>query len=69
MAHQKIEGPYRVLSHRDHLDRVVQWEIVEIVDEQPVPLRPKLVYEKEKRASAYRRLALLNRRWQREQVK
>lgn len=58
MAKQRIEGPYRVQSNE------TQWEIIELVDGKPEPLRPRITYEKDKRTSAYRRLASLNRKWQ-----
>ena len=61
VARQQIEGPYKVQGSKE-----TSWEIVEIVEGQPVHLRPRLVYDKEKRVAAYRRLALMNRKWQKE---
>lgn len=63
VARQQIEGPYRVQGSKE-----TSWEIVEMVKDKPVQLRPRITYAKEKRESAYRRLALMNRRWQREQT-
>jgi hypothetical protein len=64
MAHMQVKGPYRVQPPTEGHPK---WEIVEMVDGQPVQLRPRVTYEKEKRTSAYRRLALMNRKWQRTQ--
>jgi hypothetical protein len=61
-APQTIEGPYRVQGSKE-----TSWEIVEIERGKPVRLRPRLVYEKEKRTSAYRRVGLMNRKWQKAQ--
>jgi hypothetical protein len=60
MAHMQIAGPYRVRRNEDGM-----WEIIEIVGKKSVSLRPRLIYAQEKRTSAYRRLALMNRKWQR----
>lgn len=59
MAKMQIEGPYRIQTNEQE-----EWEIMEIVGDQYMQLRPRLRYAKEKRTSAYRRLALMNRRWQ-----
>lgn len=61
MAKQTVAGPYRVQpTDTGH-------ELMEMVDGKLVSLRPRRVYDKEKRTSAYRAVVLLNRRWQKEQ--
>lgn len=61
----QIDGPYRVRFNQ----KQAEWEIVELVNNKPVQLRPRLAYAEEKRTSAYRRLALMNRKWQKAQEK
>jgi len=60
MARQTVQGPYRVKPTD------TGYELVEVVNDELVPLRPERTYEKDKRTSAYRAIALLNRKWQEE---
>ncbi len=59
MAKQTVEGPYKVQPTE------TGYELMELVGEALVPLRPRRTYPKDKRTSAYRACILLNRKWQR----
>lgn len=56
---RKIQGPYRVVSTQPNI-----WEVVEVVGDQYVKLRPAARYAK--RPSAYGKCIRLNRKWQQE---
>lgn len=58
MAKQSVAGPYRVKPTD------TGYELMELVGDELVSLRPQRTYEKEKRTSAYRTMAYMNRRWQ-----
>ncbi len=58
MVRQTVAGPYRVKPTD------TGYELMELVNDKLIPLRPERTYEKEKRTSAYRAMALLNRKWQ-----
>lgn len=62
MAHQTIEGPYKVQPLE-----AGGYELMELTGEGLIQLRPRRLYSKDQREAAYRAVALLNRAWQQEQ--
>ncbi len=58
MAKQTVAGPYRVKPTD------TGYELMELVDDELVPLRPRRTYKKDKRTSAYRTMAYMNRKSQ-----
>lgn len=62
MAHQTVEGPYKVKPLETG-----GYELMELADDTLIQLRPRRLYTKDQRETAYRAVALLNRAWQQEQ--
>lgn len=62
MAKQQIEGPYKVKQINEKI-----WEVGDTSSGQWVPLNPRKRFQQNNaRQSAYRSMARLNRRYQRE---